>query len=447
MNAVVVAVLVMIVLSLSRIHVVFALLAGAVAGGITAGFSVTETINVFTEGLGTNVSLALSYGLLGAFAISLNFTGLPDLMVRGAVKIVGKQGEDRKRKLTKVLILFLITGVASLSQNLVPVHIAFIPVLIPPLLKVFNELFMDRRATATALTFGLKAPYILIPAGYGAIFHDTISDNMEASGLAIDADLIPSALAIPVAGMLVGLLWAFFISYRKPRTYENRDLAVSETETERPVSKWGIITAMIAIVTVLTAQVLSDSMIFGVLTGLAILYVYFIVLHFQGIFTLQETDVLLTDGMKMLAFIGFVMIAAGGFAEVIRETGHVDSLVGWASEWIDGRQGIAAFVMLIIGLFITMGIGSSFATVPILAAIFVPLALSLGFSPMATIALIGTAGALGDAGSPASDSTLGPTAGLNADGQHNHIWDTVVPTFLHFNLPLIAFGWIAAMIL
>ena len=60
---------------------------------------------------------------------------------------------------------------------------------------------------------------------------------------------------------------------------------------------------------------------------------------------------------------------------------------------------------------------------------------------------VGTAAALGDAGSPASDSTLGPTAGLNADGQHDHIWDSVVPTFLHYNIPLIAFGWAAAMLL
>ena len=65
---------------------------------------------------------------------------------------------------------------------------------------------------------------------------------------------------------------------------------------------------------------------------------------------------------------------------------------------------------------------------------------------MATIAIIGTAGALGDAGSPASDSTLA-TSGLNADGQHHHIWDTCVPTFLHYNIPLLIFGFIAAITL
>jgi predicted histidine transporter YuiF (NhaC family) len=94
-----------------------------------------------------------------------------------------------------------------------------------------------------------------------------------------------------------------------------------------------------------------------------------------------------------------------------------------------------------------MGIGSSFSTIPIIATIYVPLALNFGFSVPAVIALVGTAAALGDAGSPASDSTLGPTAGLNADGQHDHIRDSVIPTFVHYNIPLLIFGWIAAMVL
>ena len=54
---------------------------------------------------------------------------------------------------------------------------------------------------------------------------------------------------------------------------------------------------------------------------------------------------------------------------------------------------------------------------------------------------------LGDAGSPASDSTLGPTSGLNADGQHNHIWDTCVPTFIFYDITLLIGGVIGAMIL
>jgi predicted histidine transporter YuiF (NhaC family) len=141
------------------------------------------------------------------------------------------------------------------------------------------------------------------------------------------------------------------------------------------------------------------------------------------------------------------MIAAQGFAEVMSATGQVKSLVDASASWIGNSKAMGALLMLLVGLLVTMGIGSSFSTVPIIAAIFVPLGVQLGFSPLAIVSIIGTAGALGDAGSPASDSTLGPTSGLNVDGQHNHIWDTVVPTFLHYNLPLLAFGWIAAMVL
>lgn len=149
----------------------------------------------------------------------------------------------------------------------------------------------------------------------------------------------------------------------------------------------------------------------------------------------------------MMAMIGFIMIAAHGFAEVMKETGQIETLVNSSAGLIGDSKGLGAFLMLLVGLLVTMGIGSSFSTVPIIAAIFVPLAVQLGFGPLAIVSLVGTAGALGDAGSPASDSTLGPTAGLNMDGQHNHIWDTVVPTFLHYNIPLLVFGWVAAMVL
>ena len=131
----------------------------------------------------------------------------------------------------------------------------------------------------------------------------------------------------------------------------------------------------------------------------------------------------------------------------MKTTGEIDALVSGAFALFGDNRGLAALVMLLVGLFITLGIGSSFSTIPIIAAIFVPLAVQFGFSPMATVVLVGTAAALGDAGSPASDSTLGPTSGLNVDRQHDHMWDSVVPTFLHYNIPLVGFGWLAAMML
>ena len=145
--------------------------------------------------------------------------------------------------------------------------------------------------------------------------------------------------------------------------------------------------------------------------------------------------------------IGFIMISAQGFAEVMKATGEIDTLVTSSTALFAGSKGLAAMAMLLVGLLVTMGIGSSFSTLPIIASIYVPICMSMGFSAAATVAMIGAAGALGDAGSPASDSTLGPTMGLNVDGQHNHIYDSVIPTFIHYNIPLLVFGWIAAMVL
>ncbi|GAE37373.1 histidine permease YuiF [Halalkalibacter akibai JCM 9157] len=320
-----------------------------------------------------------------------------------------------------------------------PIHIAFIPILIPPILKILNELGVDRRAIATILTFGLTAPYIFLPYGFGAIFHGIIADNMAENGLTIELAMIPEAMTLPTLGLVVGLLIAVLITYRKNRTYEAREIIGAQSE-KQGYTTWSVIAAIISIVATLIIQTITDSMIIAALTGL-------IVLLMSGSLKWKEADQVVTEGMKMMAFIAFVMLAASGFAAVIRATGHVDLLVTQTSFIVGESQAAAALVMLLIGLFITMGIGSSFATIPIIATLFVPIGLAAGFSPLAIIALIGTAGALGDAGAPASDSTLGPTAGLNADGQHNHIWDTCVPTFLHFNIPLFIFGWLAAMFL
>ena len=37
--------------------------------------------------------------------------------------------------------------------------------------------------------------------------------------------------------------------------------------------------------------------------------------------------------------------------------------------------------------------------------------------------------------------------GLNVDGQHDHMRDSVIPTFIHYNIPLFIAGWIAALVL
>ncbi|WNS81628.1 Na+/H+ antiporter NhaC family protein [Domibacillus sp. DTU_2020_1001157_1_SI_ALB_TIR_016] len=442
MNAVVFAVLSMLVLSLLRVNVAFSLIIGALLGGLVSGLGLDGTITAFTDGLGDGASVALSYAMLGGFAVAISSTGLPEALVNVVLKFIGSKEESRSKKLPRALIIFFILVMACFSQNVVPVHIAFIPLLIPPLLQIMNELKIDRRLIACVLTFGLVTPYMLLPVGFGQIFHEIVVTSMGKSGLDVSTDQVPYAMILPAVGMVVGLIISVFFTYRKPREYAELHLT-STSEEEKSVkmpSKYGLIVAVLSIAAALAAQLETDSMVFGAMAGIVVLYV------FRAI-RWSEADHLLTDGMRMMAFIGFVLIAASGFANVVVETGHVESLVQTAADAIGGNKALGALLMLLVGLLVTVGVGSSFSTIPIIATIFVPLALELGFSPMATIALVTTAGVLGDGGSPVSDSTLGPTAGLNADGQHDHIWDTSVPTFIHYNIPLLIFGWIAAMTL
>ncbi|MCD5325482.1 MULTISPECIES: Na+/H+ antiporter family protein [Pontibacillus] len=435
--SVVVSVLVMTVLSLLRVNVIIAILAAGLTAGLMTGASLTETLDLIIKGMGGQAEVALSYILLGAFAVTIAYSGITGILVQNLLKVMkGKRS----------ILLLVIAGVASLSQNLVPIHIAFIPILIPPLLKLFNEMKIDRRGVATALTFGLKAPYLMIPAGFGLIFHKTIQDSMKENGAAVSVPEIAQAMLVPGLGMIVGLLIAVFITYRKPRDPKEVIHVDSETAevaaTEEKAEPFGFNHALtiLAILFALGIQWYTGSMVLGALVGLVSMFVFRVVPFKRG-------DQVVSEGIGMMGTIAFVMLIASGFANVIQKTGAVNALVEQTSGQLGDNKMVIAFLLLVVGLVITMGIGSSFGTIPILAALYVPICMAVGFSPLATAALIGTAGALGDAGSPASDSTLGPTSGLNADGRHNHIWDTCVPTFIHYNIPLFVFGWVAAIIL
>jgi len=438
MNPVLLAVCLMLVLSLMRINVVVALTLSALVGGLSAGLSLADTVSAFEGGLGGGATIALSYAMLGAFAVAISKSGITDLLAQTVIKRLHGHHPDKLSLTIKYALLTCILLIAISSQNIIPVHIAFIPILIPPLLTVFAKLRMDRRLVACVLTFGLITPYMVLPVGFGGIFlHNILLKSLHDNGLQATAAQVPTAMILPALGMVTGLLIAVFISYRKPRDYALAEKVEAKPEL-KTVNKRHIIVAAIAIIATLSAQLFSGSMIIGALAG-------FVVFTAGGVIAWKETHDVFTKGVHMMAMIGFIMIAAAGFAAVMKSTGGVETLVAYLSGSIGDNKALAALLMLLIGLLVTMGIGSSFSTIPIIATIYVPLAIAFGFSPMATIALVGTAAALGDAGSPASDSTLGPTSGLNSDGKHDHIRDTVIPTFIHYNLPLIAFGWIAAM--
>ncbi|RVZ00928.1 Na+/H+ antiporter family protein [Helicobacter pylori] len=427
-NPAFVAIICMCVLSLLRLNVMLSMISATLIAGLMGGLGITESFNVMIDGMKGNLNIALSYILLGALAVAIAKSNLIKVALS---KLVGLMNYKRST------FCFLIAFIACFSQNLVPVHIAFIPILIPPLLHLMNRLELDRRAVACALTFGLQAPYLVLPVGFGLIFQTTILEQLKANGVSTTIAQITGVMWIAGLAMVVGLLLAVLTLYKKPRRYQEKSFDI-ENYASLQLNYHDYLT-FIGIIVAFAIQLATDSMPLAAFLALAI------ILLGRGI-KFKETDSLMDDSVKMMAFIAFVMLVASGFGEVLQKVHAIEGLVNAITSVIQGKL-LGAFLMLVVGLFITMGIGTSFGTIPIIAVFYVPLCAKLGFSIESTILLIGIAAALGDAGSPASDSTMGPTCGLNADNQHNHIYDTCVPTFLVYNLPLIVFGVVGALLL
>ncbi|WRC31129.1 Na+/H+ antiporter family protein [Helicobacter pylori] len=427
-NPAFVAIICMSVLSLLRLNVMLSMISATLIAGLMGGLGLTESFNAMIDGMKGNLNIALSYILLGALAVAIAKSNLIKVALN---KLIGLMNYKRST------FCFLIAFIACFSQNLVPVHIAFIPILIPPLLHLMNRLELDRRAVACALTFGLQAPYLVLPVGFGLIFQTTILEQLKANGISATLAQITGVMWIAGLAMVVGLFAAVLTLYKKPRHYKEKSFNIENYDSLQ--LNYHDYLTFIGIIVAFVIQLATDSMPLAAFLALAI------ILLGRGI-KFKETDSLMDDSVKMMAFIAFVMLVASGFGEVLQKVHAIEGLVNAITSVVQGKL-LGAFLMLVVGLFITMGIGTSFGTIPIIAVFYVPLCAKLGFSIESTILLIGIAAALGDAGSPASDSTMGPTCGLNADNQHNHIYDTCVPTFLVYNLPLIVFGVVGALLL
>lgn len=434
-NPVIVAVLLLCVLCLLKINVLLSMLVSLFVAGLIGGMDMGAIKSSMLAGLGGNGETALAYVLLGTLAACMATTGITEILSKKIAKLVGGN---------KWALLITLLVIACLSQNLIPIHIAYIPILVPPLLALMNQMKMDRRGVACTIAFGHKAPYIAIPFGFGLIFMTVIRDNINQNvdpswGWDITIGDITAVNWILAAAMFIGLAIAVFITYRKPRKYQ--DIALDGAkETEDLTLKYEHWVTLAALVVVVVTQFIWESLPVAALCGLLVIFVFRAVKP-------CDIDDQFQEGIKLMGYIAFVMLVAGGFAQVLKDTGAVTDLVNSSVGLMGGSRWVAATIITLIGLMVTMGIGTSFGTIPVLAVLYVPLCHQVGFSPAATIVLMSAAAALGDAGSPASDTTLGPTSGLNADGQHDHIWDTCVPTFLHFNIPLMIAAIVAAQIL
>src|SRR5699024_10708602 len=133
-----------------------------------------------------------------------------------------------------------------------------------------NRLKLDRRLIACVLTFGLVTTYMTLPVGFGKIFlEDILLSNIENAGLDTDGINIIQVMGVPAMGMVLGLLLAIFVSYRKPRQYEDRPI-IGGTITEPTPTRYNVIMSLVAILATFAIQLIvqfSGSEADGLLLG------------------------------------------------------------------------------------------------------------------------------------------------------------------------------------
>lgn len=198
LNPVVIGVIVMCTLCLLRFNILLAILISALIAGVSANIDIITTINILIKGMQGNLETALSYILLGALAAAIAMSNLTAILIHYVSQLISKK---------TFWFVLTIAFVACFSQNLIPVHIAFIPILIPPLLALMNKMQIDRRAVACALTFGLKAPYVSASVGFGLIFHNILAKEISQNGLETNLSDISSVMWLGGVAMLIGLFW------------------------------------------------------------------------------------------------------------------------------------------------------------------------------------------------------------------------------------------------
>ncbi|EHQ8157713.1 sodium:proton antiporter [Campylobacter coli] len=428
-NPIIISVVLMTLLCLFRFNVLLSLLISALVAGIFSHIEIMETMSILIDGMKGNLKTALSYILLGAIAAAISRTNLTAYLIKVVSRFISHK---------KYLLLLSIALISCFSQNLIPIHVAFIPLLIPPLLSLFNKLKIDRRAVACALTFGLTTPYMVLPIGFGLNFQDLLRENLEKNGVNVNLADVTNAMYYAAICMVLGLFLALFVFYRKPREYQEIEIQKMDFDNIKMGRKeWGV---LVGLILTLVLQIFTMNLPLSGLLG-------FISMVILGGVEYKSVNDIFDDGLKLMGFIAFVMLVAAGYGEVLKQSGAVNELVNFVVPWMQENKFLAVFLMLLIGLIITMGIGTSFGTIPIIATLFCPICLELGFSAALIIFILGVAGALGDAGSPASETTMGTSVGLSVDKQHDHIKDTCIPTFIFYNGPLLILGSIIAMFL
>ncbi len=435
-NPVILATTILVVLCLLKVNVFLSIIIASLCCALLGGATLVEGIEVFYTNMGNDNRMVLFLLLLGVLAATMQYNNVGEVLAPRVAKLVGK-------KVWLFPIVLTLFGI--MVETFVLIGVSFLLVIVPPLLRLLTDYKVDRRLLVITTCCGLQIGYCCFPVGYGAGFMGIVQGALADNGLEVSIDQIWRANLVIGGAMVVAIILAM-IRYRKPRDYQSAEGENKLIEAELAAAKelppieFRHIACLISGLSVVVVQVTTKSMPLAALVMIVMLVV-------TGAIKPRDFETVFMKGIMTSSYVCLVLMAAVAFAATAKTYGDLDNLIAASGALIGGNKIFGAFLMLFLGLFITMGIGSAFSTVPIVATVLVPLGLSLKMSPALIIILVAASGALGDSGSPSSNQALIPTAAFNIDGQHDHIRDSCIPSFLFVNIPLFVICTFAALFL
>lgn len=167
-----------------------------------------------------------------------------------------------------------------------------------------NQMKLDRRAAACSLAFGLKAPYLALPISYGLIFQGIIALNLTDNGVHVEINEVWKVTWILGAAMVIGLLVAVFVTYRKPREYNSVETDTSNTDAISESLDRRHYVAFASIIVILVIQVITADLALAALGGIIIMILF-------GAIKWNEIDKQVNEGIKLMGMICLVFLIAG----------------------------------------------------------------------------------------------------------------------------------------
>ncbi|OLS34899.1 gluconate:proton symporter [Alkalihalophilus pseudofirmus] len=346
-----------IVMILRKIPPVYALMAGALTGGIVGGASIVDTVDLMIGGAGGIIPAVLRILAAGVLAGVLIESGAAATIAQGIVKRVGQ---------TRALLAL---AVATMILTAVGVFVDVAVITVAPIaLAIASQAGLSKTAILLAMIGGGKAGNIMSP-----------NPNTIAVSEAFNVPLT-SVMAAGIIPAAFGVTATYFIAKR----LSNKGTAVKLEEVEStntqgaPSFAAAIVAPLVAIILLMLRplfDIVVDPMIALPLGGLAGALV-------MGKFKMMNQYAI--SGLNKMSGVAILLIGTGAIAGIISNSGLRDVL-------INGLEGLGLPAYALApasGIFMSAATASTTAGSAVASSVFGATLLEFGVAGLAGAAMV-----------------------------------------------------------